>query len=1077
MSQANAEQLLAIEHQGGVLLSAGAGSGKTFVLVRHLVFLALSELKNLTGLGPADQAEHLKKYFSRIVLMTFTNKATGELIIRIKGVVDQLDLDEETKTLLRQAFDEIHVSTIHGFCSRLISQGMIPQLPSGVRIVSDMERHQKIRSLFDQWLDRVYSGGLTLTSNAQEIISLNHGALLGSLEEVFSTPELRLQWKDYQVESSQELDLKSFLDRYFELIGLETLQEASQQLDTGVLLENKDKKWASLVLDFLTLSNDVGLSDMDCVESYRSFFAKVTRLSPPQAKLGHTEINSFYKWLGAFRDLMKGDLGDSLLAFHEHKNESYQEWLTLFKDGFEFIEERYLYNDAITFSDLEYYVLLGLRNRDVQQKIASHYSYFIVDEFQDTSFVQYEILKNVLGKNLERLFCVGDVKQAIYGFRGGELGVFRQCQEEIPLVLEMSNNYRSCPNIITFNNRCFTSLFALGLDFEGDDNFTVEVTHQTVPAKEFDSEGEVLIHQVDFASDDEAKKRLSSDEISQLEALELAELIKLRREQTPMEQVCVLYKTLKPSRYLIRELMSRGQSFTAQAKIKVSEEPLMALFGFLLHLTWAKKVTSTHLKMLGGFCHYLELNSDDLATHLQNYLDDLKTKGLLVSLQHLFWSLGIANSNWGLNYKALEELILMSGENVEKIAINLESISQQDFSLDFAYGESPNEVILMTAHGSKGLEFPHVLIGGIHNNGHQVNDHRYFGKIPGSFKWKSSSAQKKPFKSPWYLYEAALDKRKDFSESKRLFYVAATRAEKTLSFVDLSLNQEPLVANKNSWIAGLRKVLAEGIQVTTRKTMKELTSPEQNVEERPLFHQDTLGVTSRTVENPFPLICIPEMSVTGLSKLAQCPRKFYLSEVCKINGDRAVLDRETEVILKSSSERGSYLHELLSTAIQHNFVVPLSTAKSLDERDRKSLDWTLEWIKPRALAAERTRSETQMKFSVFGNMISGTADLILEGNPTRIIDFKTGREKSDHAHYWFQLALYAFGEGRTKELAHDAPFELTLLYIDEQKEKTQQLTWEQIQQIVKDQWSKLAKINAPNKEHCSSCEFGNLCLL
>ena len=73
---------------------------------------------------------------------------------------------------------------------------------------------------------------------------------------------------------------------------------------------------------------------------------------------------------------------------------------------------------------MEYLVYRGLLNKESQKKVSDVYKYFIIDEFQDTSEIQFDILKMLCGKNYQSLFCVGDQKQAIYGFRGGELGVF-----------------------------------------------------------------------------------------------------------------------------------------------------------------------------------------------------------------------------------------------------------------------------------------------------------------------------------------------------------------------------------------------------------------------------------------------------------------------------------------------------------------------------------------------------------------------------------------------------------------------------------------------------------------------------
>ncbi len=80
----NPEQLKAIEHQGGALLSAGAGSGKTFVLAEHLIYLAKRWLSEFSPDTDPDFGQYIKSKLSKVVLMTFTKKAAGEIGIRIR---------------------------------------------------------------------------------------------------------------------------------------------------------------------------------------------------------------------------------------------------------------------------------------------------------------------------------------------------------------------------------------------------------------------------------------------------------------------------------------------------------------------------------------------------------------------------------------------------------------------------------------------------------------------------------------------------------------------------------------------------------------------------------------------------------------------------------------------------------------------------------------------------------------------------------------------------------------------------------------------------------------------------------
>ena len=120
MRSPNEEQKIGIEHNGNFLLQAGAGSGKTFVLIEHVVYKVKNFIYANKKLVEKEFEEALKSYLSSIVIMTFTKKAVGEIIERINDTFDLKSKNEdELKKYWVMAKDNIQfltVSTIHGFC-------------------------------------------------------------------------------------------------------------------------------------------------------------------------------------------------------------------------------------------------------------------------------------------------------------------------------------------------------------------------------------------------------------------------------------------------------------------------------------------------------------------------------------------------------------------------------------------------------------------------------------------------------------------------------------------------------------------------------------------------------------------------------------------------------------------------------------------------------------------------------------------------------------------------------------------------------------------------------------------------
>ena len=230
------------------------------------------------------------------------------------------------------------------------------------------------------------------------------------------------------------------------------------------------------------------------------------------------EVNDFFEGIKKFKKFITSSWED-YLAYEENYDSIVLPWMKAIKDLVGFIDQNYMNIPGITFADLEYYVLLGVRDPEVSIRILANYNYFIIDEFQDTSFVQFEIIEKIIAEDYSKIFCVGDIKQAIYGFKGGEIKVFQKCAQMVPKVLQLSNNYRSNPNIINMNNDLFDFTFNLGLGFKGKDFDPVEVVYQKVPeGVNHSSSGELyrLDTQLKYEGDEPLK--LKSWDINKAEA-------------------------------------------------------------------------------------------------------------------------------------------------------------------------------------------------------------------------------------------------------------------------------------------------------------------------------------------------------------------------------------------------------------------------------------------------------------------------------------------------------------------------------------------------------------------------------
>lgn len=1085
---ANPEQRLAIEHTGGVLLRAGAGSGKTFVLVEHILYLTTSWISEFKVRPASSFEEFIRQKFSQVVMMTFTKKAAGEMSIRLSEKFEERSLtvheDQKYWIISNELLPILTVTTIDGFCRKLITLGYFPHLSTEAKIIFDLERTDQVRKLVEEWFklssDKV-------NQDVLDIVIREKKALLSSFTHIFSDPGLRLSWKKFNFKGVSPDSLQELLTQSFTLNKLDDSLLAVQSLEIDSPQERS--AFEKVVATF----QETGLPVVDSVEKfniYKNLFSLIKKLDgertakkkSPASEAAKEGLSQLRDWVNTWRDVLDDYL--------EHYESKFLPWMNLCLDIFRFIDSRLDPNQGMTFGDIEYHVFLGLENAPDRERIQKTFHYFIVDEFQDTSYVQFQIIRSLIGSNFKNLFCVGDAKQAIYGFRGGELSVFQDCAELVPQVRSLANNYRSLPEIINFNNSLFRTLLPLGQNFEGHDPFSVNAEDQNIPDETSKDEiGKIEIYSPALKRDLEEKGKFQNDDINHLEAIVLTQAIKKERETT--QNVCtILYSKLRPSRELIRELMKNEIGFTAQFKIDLVDDPLLGIFISLLKRKFDNNPTTKNHFPIFLISHYLKILGieEELSVSLLDQFDfDSHYWGIVEAFKKFIFKLNISNENSDINLETIETFAELYHQDPESIMTQLLRGNNDRLSLDLRSGHNSHMVQIMSAHSSKGLEFDSVYLAGIYTNGREQNDGGLFGDLPGSLHWYLDISKREKQKSPLYLFESELAKYKNFSEAKRLFYVACTRAKKKLIWVDFEIPEKSFSIPKNSWILGLRAWLnhtndiqkVDIIPLPQFDSEKELLN--EGIPELPLFFHDPVGIFSKG-EGKTELMLSAELSVTRLNALIDCPRKFYYSNILKltdekINSVERIEEEEEEVanLVTSSSERGTYIHAQISKGIERNFVVP---RESHGTENEAPIHWALNELKTKTDDYHLV-SEKQIKFPFFDFMISGIPDLLLlpkDNQIAQVWDFKTGRITVEGLkHYWLQLSIYAYALYELRVIPRDRDIELVLCFVDQKKIIKETVNFENCRKDLYPIWRSQNEPWKVNLDHCSQCSYGSIC--
>ena len=197
--------------------------------------------------------------------------------------------------------------------------------------------------------------------------------------------------------------------------------------------------------------------------TFHSFAVKVLKKHIEQLELGYTknfricdseEIRNIVLRVLRKRNLNEKDYNNYIEARNKYTHTRMREFLKgQLKEIVDEINNTLLQNNSLTFDDLIYYLSETFKVEDVLNEYQEKFKYVLVDEFQDTDFTQYDILKKLTEKS-KHLFVVGDDYQAIYSFRGANSKVVFKFLEDYPnhKLVKLEQNYRSTPEILDLAN-------------------------------------------------------------------------------------------------------------------------------------------------------------------------------------------------------------------------------------------------------------------------------------------------------------------------------------------------------------------------------------------------------------------------------------------------------------------------------------------------------------------------------------------------------------------------------------------------------------------------------------------------
>ncbi|NLY46725.1 MAG: UvrD-helicase domain-containing protein [Tissierella sp.] len=1037
----NQAQLKAVQTiDRNVAVNAGAGTGKTKVLTERYIYL----------LDHGDLVEYDE--IESIVAITFTNKATQEMVERIRQEIkNNIPKGIKWRRFYRD-LERANISTIHGFCAKILKENpMEAKIDPYFEVLDDVLSSQllseSIISVLNKRLetdDRTFRIMTLLNQNRIDNIAGDINSLYNSVRTV------GLSFKEVKEDTISYIDS---LD-----IKLEYIDEIKDEIQYLIGKSRKNSKLYKIQenqiwLDFL--SNKYNKED---IYSYIQFLKE---------NLGTNKKEE--ETIERVNDLL-----DLILLSKE------KEYLWLYNtltDILIEVDNTYISKKreigGLDYDDLQNMVLDLLDHQEILEKYQNKYRYFMIDEFQDTNELQKKIFYKLatIDEPLDRnnLFIVGDPKQSIYGFRGADIDVFYNVIEDITKdhkgeSITLKDNYRSFNTILTFVNHVFSKIMADKYD---------ELIFNKKSSNEID---------IEILQDDEDR---NADEASIYEAQAIAKRIKslVKEGEYKYKDIALLFRASTRNHiyeqalkdYNIPYYNSSSKRFFYRQEIldiinglKTISNPYdhIAAIGFLRGPMIGLKDTSIYwlLKYLDVNLYNTILNHKDNPIFPKEEMDKLvdaaellgyfyKVKSLysvseilnLLMQKTLFIETSLLKAEGSQIVANIYKFIEMTNEyysennnSLEDYIDYIEKMKTSQESEGIIQSEEENVVKLITIHSSKGLQFPVVVIPEMAKGSGGFPAKMLYSKDIGiGIKTEESEG----------IYNKINDLRKVkvAEETERVLYVAITRAEeklilgcygknsgfKKLIYDTLPENQIRLISDIDSEKETLTPVktldevicqIGEGAQICP-PTVPDLCHPEQSQEffdAIPLLYGFDSFNTKEFIS----------YNISQYQKFNECKRKFYLEYYWGLNTNMKdeddeekevdpQLELEKDLIPLNGVTKGNIVHKFCQIyregmekdVLIHEIVNSYGLEYSIEIKNQL-YPYIDNYLQHYNEEYDEIYSERPFNIKAGNKYIKGNIDrIVIKNEEIEILDFKTNKVwniKHLIEFYEPQLQLYAY---------------------------------------------------------------------
>ena len=683
-----------------VVILASAGTGKTFQLTNRYLTLLRS--------GSPE----------RILASTFTRKAAGEILDRIlvrlaSAIVEARELSrlqqfvghpevtrEECLTLLQQLTRQLHrvqISTLDALFSKLASSHTFELgFPPGWRLIEEVESAR----LIDQAIESVLrQAGRQDARRLMHLLSKGENSrrvhdLVRETVQTFSAPYLLTTEADWN--RIPDLPVLNELELSGAIAAFESTQSNDKRV-MNAITKNQEQARTGDWEGFIASGVPLRLVRGDATYYNKPLPTDVVAAYMPLVE--HAKALFYKIWASQTRGTW------------ETLDRVYRE-LSRLKN-----EERLL-----DFGDVSRRLAERIADRSVHEvnfRLDADLDHLLLDEFQDTSLIQWQILRPfaevTTSEPNKSFFCVGDRKQAIYGWRGGEAAIFDTIQQEFPQLASrpLDTSRRSSAPVIEAVNQTFFTLRgtnAFDTLSNGISSWCEAFPSHDTALKEMPGYVQLEVADTPPVDLSQPNARPSKSELTDLVLERTADRIAEYARQVPSATIAVLFRGNASIRLLANKLRQRQLEFSEEGGTLITDSAAVQLLLSLLKIADhpGDRVARFHVATSPlAEIHQLGRWDDDTAamTVSQHLRSRLLSDGYQSTLQR--WVLQLGDAVTEHDRSRLRQLIeLAEGYQV--------TTRPRDFiklvETRKVENTTPARIQLMTVHKSKGLQFDVVFL-------------------------------------------------------------------------------------------------------------------------------------------------------------------------------------------------------------------------------------------------------------------------------------------------------------------------------------------------------------------------------